>query len=363
MDQGFTQTQEKAGLPGPEQVPASAVEIPPKKATFWQRLLAYILDGVILNLAAMLFGFACGLVSGLNGFIPLFYFFWLVYFAWPYSTGGQTIGKKILGIKVVSIDGSPLNWRKGIWRSLGYFPSSIFFDLGFLWSIWDQDKQAWHDKIAGTCVVSASTAREQLQGSIDPWEARRRQTRWRIGLGIPTLLILVLGISGFIFLRQRNTAEVRAMGPWPGPESSPEEIATVDLSHLGLELDEIKDARDEGIWAEGNYDEGKLITYKSGDLPIVAIWALRYENKQISAGDYQSLQASAEENCGIYSYADLGGVGIIRCTADNEYHKIFRNDEWLIHILAVGHDKSESEELVDKVRDLLANHWKGIEAP
>jgi uncharacterized RDD family membrane protein YckC len=113
----------------------------------------------------------------------------VVYFVWPYSTRGQTLGKKMLRIKVVSLDGSPLNWRKGILRSAGYIVSFSTL-LGFLWSIWDADKQAWHDKLAGTRVVWAWVGREQLQGTIDLSEARRSQKRWLLGLGIPSLLIL-----------------------------------------------------------------------------------------------------------------------------------------------------------------------------
>jgi hypothetical protein len=123
-----------------------------------------------------------------------------VYYAWAYSTSGQTSGKSLLGIKVVSIDGSSLDWRKGILRYVGYILSGIPLCLGFLWSIWDPDKQAWHDKIAGTCVVRASVAPEQLQGTIDPSEARRRQKRWLLGLGIATLLIVVgCGGVGLLF--------------------------------------------------------------------------------------------------------------------------------------------------------------------
>jgi hypothetical protein len=113
-----------------------------------------------------------------------------VYFAWSYSTTGQTIGKKLLGIKVVSLDGSPLNWRKGILRTVGYIPSYVF-GLGFLWATGDTYKQTWHDKITGTVVVRSWVEPEQLEGAIHASEVRRQQKKWRLGLGIATLLTIV----------------------------------------------------------------------------------------------------------------------------------------------------------------------------
>ena len=36
---------------------------------------------------------------------------------------------------------------------VGKTVSFLFFGLGFYWAIWDKDRQAWHDKIAGTLVL------------------------------------------------------------------------------------------------------------------------------------------------------------------------------------------------------------------
>ncbi|MGA0886204.1 MAG: RDD family protein [Ilumatobacteraceae bacterium] len=68
---------------------------------------------------------------------------------------GQTWGRKIVGIKVVRVsDGLP----PGFWRALGRelfgnIISGQIFYLGYLWMIWDKDRQTWHDKVAGTVVV------------------------------------------------------------------------------------------------------------------------------------------------------------------------------------------------------------------
>jgi uncharacterized RDD family membrane protein YckC len=65
-----------------------------------------------------------------------------------------TIGGIVFGLKVVRVDGRPIDWPTAIVRALSCFLSFVIVGLGFLWIIFDDDKQAWHDKIAGTVVVT-----------------------------------------------------------------------------------------------------------------------------------------------------------------------------------------------------------------
>ena len=70
------------------------------------------------------------------------------------GTRGQTLGKMALGIKVVREEGLPPGLGYAALREFpGKLISSIALLLGFLWIIWDRDKQGWHDKIAGTHAV------------------------------------------------------------------------------------------------------------------------------------------------------------------------------------------------------------------
>jgi uncharacterized RDD family membrane protein YckC len=46
-----------------------------------------------------------------------------------------------------------VDWATSIVRALACFLSLFAAGLGFLWIIWDPERQAWHDKIAGTVVV------------------------------------------------------------------------------------------------------------------------------------------------------------------------------------------------------------------
>ena len=73
---------------------------------------------------------------------------------WTYSNGA-TIGKKILKIKIVKYDGSPVTIGTAFGRYFGYILSGIIFGLGFFWVIWDKEKRGWHDKISNTKVVES----------------------------------------------------------------------------------------------------------------------------------------------------------------------------------------------------------------
>jgi uncharacterized RDD family membrane protein YckC len=82
--------------------------------------------------------------------IELTYF---VYF-WSSYGKGQTIGMQLLHMKVVKTDGSLLSVTGALLRFVGLIIASIPFCLGLIWVGIDAKKQGWHDKIAGSYVVS-----------------------------------------------------------------------------------------------------------------------------------------------------------------------------------------------------------------
>ncbi len=86
----------------------------------------------------------------LLSFILLSMFYFTIFHAWL----GQTIGKMILGIKVVSEINNPISIGAAFLRWTGYFLSMLPFATGFLWSVVDRDQSAWHDKLALTRVVA-----------------------------------------------------------------------------------------------------------------------------------------------------------------------------------------------------------------
>ena len=83
----------------------------------------------------------------------------LVLFLYVRALGrtGQTWGRKIANVKVVDQNTmQPLGFGRALGRSLfAYFISSTVCYLGYLWMLWDGQKQTWHDKVVGSTVINA----------------------------------------------------------------------------------------------------------------------------------------------------------------------------------------------------------------
>jgi uncharacterized RDD family membrane protein YckC len=115
------------------------------------RLVALIIDSVILGIVGGI-GWAGGRgAGGVVGFLIG------VAYQWYFLTqnNGQTLGKSVMGIRVVKINGEPLQATDAIVRYIGYYINTFVFGLGWIWALFDANKQGWHDKLAQTLVVRA----------------------------------------------------------------------------------------------------------------------------------------------------------------------------------------------------------------
>jgi uncharacterized RDD family membrane protein YckC len=73
------------------------------------------------------------------------------------TASGQTVGKKALGIRVIDFRaGGSIGHGRAFIRWIGRLVSSIACLLGYLWMLWDKEKQTWHDKFANAVVVPES---------------------------------------------------------------------------------------------------------------------------------------------------------------------------------------------------------------
>jgi uncharacterized RDD family membrane protein YckC len=82
-----------------------------------------------------------------------------IYYLFFWTLTGQTPGKMLLGIKVVSLDGSSLTFWQALRRFVCYFLSALALYVGYLWVLVDNRRQGWHDKLSGTIVVYVWDAR------------------------------------------------------------------------------------------------------------------------------------------------------------------------------------------------------------
>ena len=137
-----------AVVPPPEPVPAPAaselVMLP--RAAFLERLAAFALDVVLVIMLVNLFDFdhdweGKGLILA------------LVYHIGFWTWKGTTLGGIICQLRLVRIDGAMLRFADALIRGLTGIFSLAVVGLGFLWILRDPDRQAWHDRVAGTYVV------------------------------------------------------------------------------------------------------------------------------------------------------------------------------------------------------------------
>jgi uncharacterized RDD family membrane protein YckC len=132
-------------------------------AGYGRRIAAYLLDTTLLYVAELAVAMPISLLAGsasedaaIAVFFGTFLFSLAVnlwYFAFFQARTGRTLGKKLLGIQVIATDGSAPTRKQYIRRFFGYWLDGLILGIGYLMPLWDEDKQALHDKIADTYVV------------------------------------------------------------------------------------------------------------------------------------------------------------------------------------------------------------------
>ena len=167
----------RCGLRLPEQ--AAAVLEAIQYAGFWRRVAAYLIDGFFINivsdviLAIVLFivsavspGFEqsyspMDLMLGTSTDIPTWYLLVTLGIViigiayWTIATGwkGRTVGKLMLGMKVVRTDGSRVGYGRAFGRFWSYYLCWCTLGAGFLPIAWTRQKRGLHDLICDTMVI------------------------------------------------------------------------------------------------------------------------------------------------------------------------------------------------------------------
>jgi len=117
-------------------------------AEFFHRLAAFVLDVILVAIVTQLLFPLRRLFNDEGFLLPL-----LAYHIGFWTWKATTVGGIICNLRLVRIDGSPLRFVDALVRGLSGIFSLAVLGLGGLWILKDPERQAWHDRIAGTYVV------------------------------------------------------------------------------------------------------------------------------------------------------------------------------------------------------------------
>ena len=127
-------------------------------ASFGDRFVADFIDGVLAALITIPFLGLSIFQSESVLFKRMYEGIAIIVFLYnmTYLVGkhGQSWGRKSEHIKVVDYAGNPIGFFKTLVRNVLALSISSIFYLGFLWIFCDKERQAWHDKIMKTYVVT-----------------------------------------------------------------------------------------------------------------------------------------------------------------------------------------------------------------
>ena len=122
-------------------------------------MVAYLIDAAALSLVGGAFPFLLiqgsgsgdGVrVSGSTSIVISLIYFTIL---WSRVGAGRSLGMRILGLRVVDLNGELLGLRGAFIRALGLWLSFAVCFLGVIWVAFDGRRQGWHDKLAGSLVV------------------------------------------------------------------------------------------------------------------------------------------------------------------------------------------------------------------
>ncbi|HXR97021.1 MAG TPA: RDD family protein [Terriglobales bacterium] len=145
---------------------------------FWIRLLAKILDGILLDFVILPLSFLFAIpavrsivanqgkppdprmvvqilgayaIAALSSIVLV-----TAYNTWMIGRFGTTMGKMAINAKVVTPSGGPVSYKRAFIRSLMELVNAFTLEIGYLIAAFDDQKRGLHDRVAGTVVVAKS---------------------------------------------------------------------------------------------------------------------------------------------------------------------------------------------------------------
>lgn len=167
-------------------------------AGFWVRAAALILDSLIMGAVTFFIGFIFGVASGISKSAPLSALMGnlasligvvvsLSYYVLMTWKRGATLGKQVLGLRVIRGNGDNISLGRAALREIiGRFVSGITLCIGYVIAVFSDKKRALHDMIADTVVVDL--------------HPENKKTGWRVSAMIVVVLIPIIWVAFFALL-------------------------------------------------------------------------------------------------------------------------------------------------------------------
>jgi len=137
-------------------------------AGFWIRFVAYLLDAILLNIVFGVIAAVVGInlipadpttinpedISKMGGLeLAAVVVSWLYFALMESSARGATVGKMILGLRVVDDQGARISFLRATGRFFAKIISAVILMIGYIMAAFTDRKRALHDILAGTLVV------------------------------------------------------------------------------------------------------------------------------------------------------------------------------------------------------------------
>lgn len=144
---------------------ASGSKAPTNYAGFWLRVVAVLIDGVVMMVITAVIAFGAGFALGMAGYAENEELLsavgggiglitqWAYYVFMESSNKMATVGKSALGLIVTDMEGRKIGFGKANGRFFGKFLSGFTLGIGLLMAGFTAKKQTLHDMITGTLVL------------------------------------------------------------------------------------------------------------------------------------------------------------------------------------------------------------------
>lgn len=136
-------------------------ELPLQPASFSRRVLAGVIDVVLVLVASAMFGAIVLKIAGVAASLPqtaevftvVTAMIWGAYQYLLLARAGATVGLKMAKLQLSLFDGSPVPRKLRSWRVIASLLSGVSLALGYAWCFLDEDQLCWHDRITHTYIA------------------------------------------------------------------------------------------------------------------------------------------------------------------------------------------------------------------